>query len=159
MQRPPERRPELSYVLSATTAEEVHKAALWLRTACLSERVEIVLAAPGKVFGQIAGRLIPPWVRLASAENTPDRRVIQVAGARQTTGAVVIVVSCGDDLDAKLRDPFAAPAEAAGMGEDPRLWVDDASRELPAAVVGGLKETQLLAGGAASHEIHQNKLA
>ncbi len=149
MQRAGEPRPELSYVLSATTAQEVHKAALWLRTAQRSERVEIVLAAPGKVFGQIAGRLIPSWVRLAAAEPTLDRRVIQVAGARQTTGAVVIVVSCGDDLDAKLRDPFGGPAGPAGHGgEDPHLWAAGTVAELP-----------LLAGGPAPHEVHQDELA
>ena len=143
MQRATDRRPELSYVLSATTAEEVHKAALWLRTTRLSDRVEIVLAAPGKAFGRIAGRLIPPWVRLASADDTPDRRMIQVAGARRTTGAVVIVVSCGDDLEAKVRDPFSGLAGRADGGEDPHRWAADSAAQLP-PVVGEVSQlTQL----------------
>ncbi len=129
-----DRKPDLSYVLSATTTDEVHKAAAWLRQARLSERVEIVLAAPGLVFGLVAGRVIPPWVRLASAENTPDRKVIQVAGARQTTGAVVIVVSCGDDLDAKVRDPFATEGSTV-EGHDPQLWAGSEQAALPPNLV------------------------
>jgi hypothetical protein len=127
-------KPELSYVLAATTTDEVHKAAAWLRQARLSERVEIVLAAPGRVFGLVAGRVIPSWVRLASAENTPDRKVIQVAGARQTTGAVVIVVSCGDDLETKVRDPFATEGPTA-EGPDSQLWAGSEQAVLPASMV------------------------
>lgn len=126
-----DRRPDLSYVLSATTTDEVRKAAAWLRQACLSERVEMVLAAPRRVFGLVAGRLIPPWVRLASAENTPDRKVIQVAGARQTTGAVV---SCGDDLEAKVRDPFVTEGPTA-EGHDPQLWAGSEQVALPPSLV------------------------
>lgn len=129
-----DRKPELSYVLAATTTDEVHKAAAWLRTARISERVEIVLAAPGQVLGRVAGRVIPSWVRLASADNTPDRKVIQVAGARQTTGAVVIVVSCGDDLDAKVQDPFAAEG-SPDEGPEPPLWAGNAQVALPPAMV------------------------
>lgn len=117
-------------MLAATTTDEVHKAAAWFREARLSERVEIVLAAPGEVFGLVAGRVIPPWVRLASADNTPDRKVIQVAGARQTTGAVVIVVSCDDDLDLWVRDPFAVEGSAA-EGHDPQLWAGSEQVALP----------------------------
>lgn len=131
--RETERRPELSYVLSATTTEEVHKAAAWLRNARLSERVEVVMAAPGNVFSKVAGRLIPPWVRLVAAENTQDRRRVQIAGARESLGAVVIIVSCGDDLDAKLRDPFAGPQDS-GEGEDPQHWLDSAGIQLPSGV-------------------------
>ncbi len=129
-----DRKPELSYVLAATSIDEVHKAAAWLRTARLTERVEIVLAAPGPVFGRVPGRIIPPWVRLVSADNTPDRKVIQVAGARQTTGAVVIVVSCGDDLDAKVQDPFTAERLAAER-PDPEVWADTSQVALPTAMV------------------------
>ena len=127
-----ERRPELSYVLSATSAEEVHKAAAWLRNARLSDRVEVVMAAPGKVFGLVAGRAIPPWVKLVAAD-TQDRRLVQIAGARESTGAVVIIVSCGDDLDAKLRDPFANPSGSA-TGEATQHWIDGASIQLPPGI-------------------------
>ncbi len=125
-------RPELSYVLSATSAEEVHKAAAWLRNARLSQRVEVVMAAPGRVFGMVADRVIPPWVKLVAAD-TVDRRLVQIAGARESTGAVVIIVSCGDDLDAKLRDPFATRSGSDG-GEVPPHWIDGVSIELPPGI-------------------------
>jgi len=147
MQNQAESRPELSYVLTAATADEVHRAAAWLRAARFSPQVEIVLAAPATVLGRVAGRLIPGWVRLASAEGVADRKEIQVAGARRTSGAVVIVVSCSDDLDAKLRDPFA---ESPGQSEDPRNWAVDGEVGLPAG---------LLARRAPPHEVHQNELA
>ncbi|MEO8452264.1 MAG: hypothetical protein ABI647_20910, partial [Gemmatimonadota bacterium] len=57
-------RPPLSYVLAAATEEEVHNVAQWLWRARLSAQIELVLAAPAVVLSWIAGRLIPPRVRI-----------------------------------------------------------------------------------------------
>lgn len=137
MSKATEAQPQLSYVLSAMTDQEVHNVACWLRDNQLSPEVEIVLAAPGKVFSRVAARAIPPHVRLASADGAVDRKAVQVAGARQTTGLVVICLSCEDDLGSMLRDPFAAPTPGA---EDPSQWTNDAVAELPAGQVGIITE-------------------
>ena len=120
-----EPRPELSYVVAAMTADEVHNAARWLREHPVSPKVEIVLAAPGSILARVAARVIPPGVRIASAEPPIDRKAVRVAGARATTGLVVIVVDCDDDLDAKLRDPFAVGEQAPVIVEDPLAWVGE----------------------------------
>ena len=111
--RPDYARPPLSYVLAATTEEEVHVVAQWLWRAPISPQIEIVLAAPAVVLSWIAGSLIPPRVRLASAIRPQDRKAIRVAGAAVTTGLVVIVIDCDDDFAAKFRDPFAPGAASS----------------------------------------------
>ena len=125
-------RPQLSYVLTAMSDQEVHNVACWLRTNSLSPAVEIVLAAPAKVFSRVAARAVPSHIRLASADGVVDRKGVQVAGARETTGLVVICVSCEDDFESQLRDPFAV---ATSDNEDPREWAGNVVAELPPARV------------------------
>ncbi len=125
-------RPQLSYVLTAISDQEVHNVACWLRSNSLSPAVEIVLAAPAKVFSRIAARAIPSHVKLASADGVVDRKGVQVAGARETTGLVVICVSCEDDFESQLRDPFAV---ATSGDEDPSEWAGAVVAELPPARV------------------------
>jgi len=125
-------RPQLSYVLTAVSDQEVHSAACWLRDNALSPTVEIVLAAPGKVLSRVAARAIPPHVKLASAYGPVDRKLVQVAGARETTGLVVICVACDDDFGAQLRDPFAV---ASSDVEDPAEWAGSTVAEPPRARV------------------------
>lgn len=124
MPRATDIRPQLSYVLTAITDQEVHNVACWLRDNRLSPAVEIVLAAPGKVLSRVAARAIPSHVKLASAYGLADRKTVQVAGARETTGLVVICVSCEDDFGAQLRDPFAV---ASSDREDPAQWAGTAA--------------------------------
>ena len=131
MPKSPETRPQLSYVLSAVTEQEVHSVARWLRDNQLSSEVEVILAAPAKVFSRVPSRTIPVTVTLASADGVSDRKAVQVAGARRTTGLVVICLSCDDDFDSMLRDPFAAPASE---GEQPSRWAETVA-ELPAGQV------------------------
>ena len=126
----PIRRPQLSYVLAATSAAEVHHAAAWLRRVSLSTPIEIVLAAPGAVFAWVAARAIPPRVRLASAIGPGDRRSVRVAGARATTGLVVVVIDCDQDLDSKFNDPFAVGGQGTDL-VDPSSWVDPSQADAP----------------------------
>ena len=132
MTKPHDAQPQLSYVLSAVTEQEVHSVACWLRDNRLSSEVEVILAAPAKVFARVAARAIPASVTLASADGVADRKAVQVAGARQTTGLVVICISCDDDFGSLLRDPFAAAAPDA---EQPSQWAAEAVAELPAGRV------------------------
>ena len=104
--------PPLSYVLVAETRKQVHDVAQWLKANPISEKVEIVLAAPTSIIAGMPARMVPARVRLASAMGPPNKTAIKVAGAAQTTGLVVIVIDCEDDFAARLRDPFAAaPAD------------------------------------------------
>jgi hypothetical protein len=129
----PEQRPHLSYVLAAANAEEVHKVAAWLRQGTVPPDVEIVLAAPGQVFGHVAARTIPDRVITASADPQADRKAIRVAGARVTSGLIVIAVDCDDDIAARMRDPFEG--EDPSERPDPATWSEV---ELPRAEIGWL---------------------
>lgn len=116
-----DQRPQLSYVFAATTSEEVHKVAAWLRTN-RPAGAEIVLAAPSRVFADVAGPTIPLGVILASAPTAggEDRKSVRVAGARVTTGLIVVAVDCDGDIAIRmqeqpdsLREAEAAEAAAA----------------------------------------------
>lgn len=116
----------LSYVLVAETSDQVHEVAQWLREHPLSDKVEVVLAAPARVMASIPGRLLPSWVRTASAFDPPNRNAIKMAGAAETTGLVVIVIDCEDDFASRLRDPFAPVTAAdADPGTDLHRFIGD----------------------------------
>jgi hypothetical protein len=120
-------RPPVSYVLAALTRDEVHNAASWLRDNSVSDQVEIVLAAPARALAQVPSRVIPRGIQLASAQATQDRKEVRIAGARHTTGLVVIVIDCDEEIGDKLRDPFS-PTMAGPPGdamEDPATWVEE----------------------------------
>jgi hypothetical protein len=116
----------LSYVLVAETVDQVHEVAQWLREHPLSDKVEVIVSAPARVMASIPGRLMPSWVRTASAINPPNRNAIKMAGAAETTGLVVIVIDCEDDFASRLRDPFAPiPAADADSGTDLHRFIGD----------------------------------
>ncbi|MGE0443209.1 MAG: hypothetical protein AB7L66_07805 [Gemmatimonadales bacterium] len=115
MTEPIASRPQLSYVLAATSAAELHDAAAWLSRTPLSPELEIVLAAPGPVMSRVAARSIPAGIKLVSAYGEPDRRAVRVAGARMTTGLVVMVIDCNEDLSSRFRDPFETGADSSGI--------------------------------------------
>lgn len=127
----PEQRPELSYVVAAMTAAEVHNAARWLREHPLTPQVEVVLAAPAAILSRIAGRAIPPGVRVASADPPINRRTVRIAGAQATTGLVVIVLDSDADLGTKLRNPFAEGEPGPTIVEDPVTWVGEVEPVIP----------------------------
>jgi len=117
-------RPPLSYVLAAADANEVHKVAAWLRGTFISPEIEIVLAAPQAAFGAIAAQAIPSRVTIAPAEPRADRKAIRVAGARRTTGLVVIAIDCDEDLATRFRDPFSTERGDSSGLENPAEWAD-----------------------------------
>jgi hypothetical protein len=124
-------KPHLSYVLAATDAAELAKALTWLRAHPLSPQVEVVLAAPASELARTAGRIIPSWVRLAGAIRPADRNAIRVAGAQVTSGGIVMVVDCDEDLGAKVQDPFdrdaQVPVSVAPAADWSAATHDDAS--------------------------------
>jgi hypothetical protein len=110
-------------VLAALTPDEVHEASRWLHTHPVTPGVEVVLAAPAEALARIPARVIPAGVRLASAPPTADRKLVRTAGARITTGLVVMVVDCNENLDQQLaRVPGAGSRGAGGPFEDPSTW-------------------------------------
>jgi hypothetical protein len=117
--------PPLSYVLVATTEDEVRVVARWLYGAPLSPQVEVVLAAPARALGHVPARVIPPRVRLASAPGTPTLNALRMAGAAVTTGLVVIVIECQGDFTVRIRDPFAAQPVAAGGSPELARWATE----------------------------------
>ena len=100
--------PRLSYVLAATDSVELARVVTWLRQRRMSPDIEIVVAASASDLARTAGRLVPPWVRLAGAIKPADRKAVRVVGARASTGSVVIVVDCNDDFSSRIGDPFGS---------------------------------------------------
>ncbi len=117
--------PPLSYVLVATTDAEVRQVAGWLFTANLSPQVEVVLAAPARVLAQVAARVIPPRVRLASATEPATINTLKMVGAAATSGLVVIVIECEGDFTSGIRDPFAALPEGPAGSPELARWADE----------------------------------
>ena len=115
----------------------MHNVAQWLWRARLSPQIELVLAAPAVVLSWIAGRLIPPRVRIASAIGARDRKAIRVAGAVVTTGLIVIVVDCNEDFASKTRDPFSDGGEPSDpIRREVVRWAGQAEPGGSAAVEG-----------------------
>jgi hypothetical protein len=113
----------LSYVLAALTPDEVHEASRWLHTHPVTSGVEVVLAAPAEALARIPARVIPAGIRLASAPPTADRKLVRTAGARITTGLVVMVVDCNENLDQQLaRASGPGSRDPGGPFEDPSTW-------------------------------------
>lgn len=114
--------PELSYVLAATTAAEVHDALAWLRGHPISARIEVILAAPAAALARVTATAVPRTVGVAPAPGAARLIDVRLAGARATTGALVVVIDCNEPLDGRVKDPFV---DGAGY-EEPGLWrVDD----------------------------------
>jgi diadenosine tetraphosphatase ApaH/serine/threonine PP2A family protein phosphatase len=142
MSRGEQPRPQLSYVLAAMTSAEMNRAVAWLRSTPPAPGVEVVLAAPASLFARVAGRVIPEHVQLASAIRPVDRKAVRVAGAQVTTGLVVMVVDCDDDIAGKLRGPLGGSSASAGQFEDPATWVDpDPPYRVPLALPPGGQST------------------
>lgn len=121
----PELHPPLSYVLVATTEDEVRQVARWLFTATLSPQVEIVLAAPARVLAHVPARVMPPRVRLASAPDPAGLSSLRMAGAAVTNGLVVIVIECEGDFTSRIRDPFAAQLVSPAVSPELARWADE----------------------------------
>jgi hypothetical protein len=139
-------RPELSYVLAAITTDEVDNAVSWLRRTTRAPEIEIVLAAPASVLARVAGRMIPPRVRLASAINPPNRKAVRLAGAQLTTGLVVMVVDCDEDIASRANvgaTPPAASIEDAEIGSIQFHSRED-QRRLPRGIQPDLDREELI---------------
>lgn len=112
----------------------MHEALSFLRATPISPHIEVVLCAPATALAHVAARLVPPRIRLASAMAPNDRREIRIAGARATTGNLVIVVDCNEDLKGRLTDPFAN-GEPPPSAENPAAWAADLDAGQPIQVI------------------------
>lgn len=108
-------RPELSYVLAAADADEVHAALGWLRQNPVANGIEVVLAAPAAALAQVAASAVPRRIGLVAA-GAGGRTEVRIAGARATTGQVVVAIDCSDDLASRLGDRLATEPDQTDSG-------------------------------------------
>lgn len=133
-------RPDVSYVLAAASADEVHAALGWLRLNPLADGVEIILAAPAAALAQVAASAVPRRIGLVAAAGC-GRTEVRIAGARSTTGQVVVAIDCSEDLAARLGDRLAAEQPQADVG-----LLGDIDTDLP-PVVGHIGSLPAVAAG------------